>query len=235
MKKIACCIFSYEITKGMKSFGPIGLLKSNPKNDELIIQQIKNLHSLYDNIEIFVVVGFGNEKLQKKLPKDIVSIFNTEYENKNHGYALKLILSEYQSRADEFNGLLLLNNNIVIRDNKKIKHFPTDSSWIVSKKKQKKQTDERVLGCIVNPEKQLDYIFYGVGDHEWYELFYLCDNDIIKLQSSIDDFYDNMFLFEIINKSISHNKIKYNQMQISNSSILHITGIKDKQKLSKLS
>lgn len=235
MKKIACCIFSYEITKGMKSFGPIGLLKSNAKNDELIIQQINNLYSLSDNIDIFVVVGFGNEKIQKKLPKNIHSIVNTEYENKNHGYALKLALDSYAAKNNEYDGLLLLNNNLIIKDDKNIRNFSTNNSWIISRKKQKKHIDEKTLGCIINSEKKLDYIFYGVGEHEWYEFFYLCDKDINKIRSSIDIFYDNMFLFEIINKSISHSRIEYNQIQVSNNSILHITGIRDKQKLSKLS
>ena len=36
----------------------------------------------------------------------------------------------------------------------------------------------------------------------------MCDADIGQLKSNLDDYYDNMFLFEVINKSIV-NKIKY--------------------------
>ena len=43
MKPVACCILSYEITKGMKSFGPIGLLKSSQNAKELILHQINNI------------------------------------------------------------------------------------------------------------------------------------------------------------------------------------------------
>ena len=59
MNKIACFILSYEITKGMKSFGPLGLLKANSSSKELILCQIDSLNKLFDNPEIYVVSGFG--------------------------------------------------------------------------------------------------------------------------------------------------------------------------------
>ena len=40
---IKSCVLAYEIKKGMKSFGPIGLVKTSPNATELINKQIKSL------------------------------------------------------------------------------------------------------------------------------------------------------------------------------------------------
>ena len=49
--KIACCIFSYNITKGMKSIGPIGTLKRTNKSATLINQQIVYLREIFKNVD----------------------------------------------------------------------------------------------------------------------------------------------------------------------------------------
>ena len=66
--KIACCIFSYNVTKGMKSIGPIGSLKKNNKTDTLILQQIKYVRDIFRNVDIYIVTGFGASKLLKDIP-----------------------------------------------------------------------------------------------------------------------------------------------------------------------
>ncbi|MGA1554270.1 MAG: hypothetical protein ACO35I_09665, partial [Burkholderiaceae bacterium] len=73
----------------MKSLGPIGLLKRNEKSKELILQQIEYLKTMFKNVDIYVVSGFGNEKLQKIIQKkrNVYNIINTRYKDKNQSYA----------------------------------------------------------------------------------------------------------------------------------------------------
>lgn len=230
MNNIACCIFSYEITKGMKSFGPLGLLKSGTNNKELILQQIDRLYDIFDSPHIFVITGFGGEKIQKKIPDNVKTITNNKFDTKNHGYALKLILSEYL-KNNLTGGLLLINSGILI---KYIDHqsIPNDKSWIISKKNKKNQfNNSKKLGCVWNINQTLEYIFYDIGHHSWCESVYLCHNDILRIIKSIDTFYDNMFLFEIINQSVNKNNVYYHQVVVPNASVCEISGMKDKTKI----
>ena len=139
--KIACCIFSYNVTKGMKSIGPIGALKKNNKTDTLILQQIKYVRDIFKNVDIYIVTGFGASKLSKDIPekKYIHYINNDQYENKNYGYALNLFLRHISSNLDSYNGVFFLDSNIIIKSltYKKIKQ-----SWVVLRNVSKKNKSE---------------------------------------------------------------------------------------------
>jgi hypothetical protein len=230
MNKVACFILSYEITKGMKSFGPIGLLKANASARELILYQIDSLYKIFDNPDIFIVSGFGSEKLDKKLPEKIGTIVNSEYENKNHGYALKLILSKIDT--GKYSGCFIVNSGTLIKNTgSKNTKLPFNNSWILSQKNKKHPSRTKYMGAVTNERGNLDYIFYDIGNHVWCDSFYLCKQDIAKLKLSINSFYDNMFLFEIINRSISNHQIQFSQVVLPPESISIITGMKDKHKI----
>ena len=227
MNKIACFILSYEITKGMKSFGPLGLLKANSSSKELILCQIDSLNKLFDNPEIYVVSGFGSDKMNKKIPGSIHKILNIAHETKNHGYALRLLLSKIKD--SQYAGCFVMNGSILLGNINKNRALPKNSSWILSRKNKKSLTKTKFMGPIMNDKGKLDYIFYDVGEYNWCDTVYFCRDDLLKL--SVDAFYDNMFLFEVINKSIVHNSIEYDQVVVPSDSVIMITGIKDKHKI----
>jgi len=226
MKPVACCILSYEITKGMKSFGPMGLLKSNKNTKELILHQINNIKNIFNKYEIYVMSGFLSDKLNKKLPQNIKKVFNPQYDNKNHGYAFKLILSSIN--IDDYSGLFIINNDTLIRH--KNNKLPLDHSWILNKKHKNNNTNKR-LGSIINSDGCIDYIFYDIGDTDWCNSAFITSNDLNTIKKNINQYYDNMFLFEIINKSISKDHISYKSINIGYNESLTITGIKDKNKI----
>jgi hypothetical protein len=228
MSRIACFILSYEITKGMKSFGPIGLLKSGGFNRELILCQIHNLKNLFTKTDISIISGFGGDKLHKKIPSDIKIITNYEFDTKNQGHALKLILANYE--LDKYDGIFIINSGTLIRNLSPHKNISTKKSWILSKSIRKSQQNTKFLGARTDSKGQVDYIFYDIGDYAWCDSVYICNREIDLIKNNISSYYDNMFLFEVINKSIT-NDARYEQVVVSHDSVINIIGMKDKHKI----
>jgi len=226
MKPVACCILSYEITKGMKSFGPIGLLKSSQNAKELILHQINNIKNIFNKYDIYVMSGFLSDKLNKKLPNSIKKVFNPEYETKNHGYAFKLMLSSIN--IEDYSGLFIIHNDTLIKY--KNNKLPLNQSWILNKKYRNNNNDTR-LGLIIHSSGFVDYIFYDIGETEWCNSVFISSKDLTTMKKNIDQYYDNMFLFEIINKSITTKDIFYKPINIAYNEAITITGIKDKNKI----
>lgn len=229
MKNVQCFILSYEITKGMKSYGPLGLLKHSDNSKELILYQIECLNKIFIKPSINIVSGFGNEKLYKKLHKNIGRLYNDKFETANHGYAIKLILSNFD--YNKYDGLFVMDHGVLLKGLGNAPLPSLKSSWVFNRKTKKHDTKNKYIGSVMDSDGLLDYIFYDIGPLAWCNSVYLCKKDIIKLKSSIDTFYDNMFLFEIINKSISSNTIKYHSFVMPNDSFIMISGIKDKNKI----
>ena len=226
--KIACCIFSYNVTKGMKSIGPIGSLKKNSKSDTLIFQQIKYIRDIFKNVDIYVVTGFGTSKLVKDIPskKYIHYIENDQYDNKNYGYAFNLFLEYISSKLDSYNGVFFLDSNVIIKSliYKKIKQ-----SWIVLKNVSKQNKSE-YLGAKFDDD-QLQYLFYNIGNKAWCKSFYLTKQDILSIIER-RNFHDHMFMFEILNKITEDTDIKIQSYDLhSKNDCVEIMGLKDKNKI----
>lgn len=225
--KIASYILSYEITKGMKSFGPIGLLKSNHSPKELVLHQIDIINKLFKNTDINIITGFGHDKIQKKIPDNINIILNNHFLTSNQGYAFKLIMDSYD--ASKYDGIFITPIETIIKCNKtKIPSY--SSSWIISQKMKKYKEAVKFLGPVANDNGKIEYIFYDVGDRCWSGSVYICNKDLSRIASHLGTYYDNMFLFEVINKSISQNII-YSELLLSNNELVHINGLKDKNKI----
>ena len=227
--KIACCIFSYNITKGMKSIGPIGALKRTNKSNALINQQIIYLRNIFKNIDFYIIAGFANEKLSKELPdkRYIHVILNNEYETKNYGYALKLLIKRLENEINKYDGVFFLDSNIIIRtlQQKRIK-----KSWIVTKKKPTQKNKIDYLGASFN-NSNLDYLFYNIGENVWCKSFYLAKQDMMTLIDN-QNFHDNMFIFEILNQMIENNHVEIHSHHLkSKNDCVEISGLKDKNKI----
>lgn len=230
--KIACCILSYGITKGMKSFGPIGMLKKNKNTKELILHQIENLRKIFGTIDIYVITGFGEEKIHKKLEskKYVKIISNKKYTEKNYGYALKLFLERIKNNLDDYYGVFFVDSNVLL---KQLKNKKRNNSWLVAQKHKQTRKNNKLDFLGINAEDiYLKYLFYNIGNISWCKSFYLTQRDVKSMIEYIDSYHDNMFLFEVLNKSVEklNVKISINQI-ISNQDYIEIRGIKDKNKI----
>lgn len=230
--KTACCIFSYGITKGMKSYGPIGTLKRNKQSKELILFQIDSLRKIFGNTDIYIITGFGKDKLRQTVgeKKYIKYIYNESYSTKNYGHAVKLMLNTTAETLENYYGIFFTDANIIFN---KILNKKKNHSWIVTKKHihNKKTKTEDYIGLNIK-EKNIDHLFYNIGDFRWCNSVYLTTKDIKSIMSNTEEYYDNMFLFEVINKSIEKNRLSIlNNMLESNADVTEIKGFKDKKKI----
>jgi len=213
--KVTSCILAYEIKKGMKSFGPIGLVKTSPNATELINKQIKILNKVF-NGKIYVCTGFGADKLLRKITnEDVFDIYNNSYMEKNHGFAIKMLLKKI--KLDDSPGLFILNGDTLP---KKFEPNNYNNSWVLAKKRNKKIKHEEPIGFTLQDESQtVSSMFYGIGDYVWSEGVYICKDDWNRLKEGIDDrYYDNMFLFEILNLAIADGLIALTFLKLSKNS-----------------
>lgn len=229
--KVACCILSYNITKGMKSFGPIGLLKKNQKSKELILLQIENVRKIFGSVDIYLITGFGSDKISKLVQnkKYVKIIENDQFADKNYGYSLKLFLNNIEDKIDDYQGFFFVDSNILIKNllNKK-----KNKSWIVCKKNIKRTKNPEDFIGFNNIDETISYMFYNLGEYSWCNSFYLSKNDIKQMIMYKDYYYDNMFLFEILNLAIE----KFNLQLFANftktqKDVINIKGLKDKNKI----
>lgn len=227
--KILCCILSYEITKGMKSRGPIGLLKKNDHAEELLIKQIKSMDRFFKKNDTYIITGFGSDKINKKLPPHVSTIFNDRFSQANQAYAIKLLLTDLSDSVYQYDGIFILSADILLRN---LPSLSFDESWIITKHKHSRQTEDYLLGAGLDKEQKLHTIFYNVGNLLWCNAVYLCKKDLLEIVHNIDRYYDNMFLFEMLNKSIDMLNINVGNYTLDSSSDCTVVrGPKDKYKI----
>lgn len=228
-QKIGCYILSYGITKGMKSIGPKGLLKSK-KNKELINCQIDSIRDV--NTDINIIVGFGSDKLKKKINicKQIHIIHNDLYETTNQGYALELILKDYMQK--QYSGCIIINDGILISS--AVKNILLDNLDLQCPKIiylcSEVQKDIFNIGFSLSDSNYVQHMFFDLTNNLWTETVYLDHQSLTQLYSIYNPNMRNMFLFEIINKSIDVG-INYKPIRIKNSQILKINGVKDSKRI----
>lgn len=228
MKQISYCIFSYQITKGMKSYGSLSLLKHN-NSKELILQLINFLQTKTKHRNLYVVLGFDEEKIKKRFSEHAVScnyLSNQKYDVLGNGYAFKMTLDSIMVDIDNIDGVLFINNNLLIKN---LPKYPTNQSWIITQKVKKNKKNKSYTGC--RGDHNLEYLFYDIGDNEWTGIFFLTSHDLKMIYNHKDLYYDNMFDFEIINTAIEKQHIPFSIINCKHTDIITINGIKDKAKL----
>ena len=225
MTKVACFILSYEITRGMKSVGPKALLKSK-KSKELINCQILGLEN--KKLDLKLILGFGYDKIKKKVENDKIDIIKNDlFEETNHGYAFELILDHYNDK--KYAGCMIINNGILL--NKSIISQILDSNLKESKIfyiNTKKDTNFNI-GFTINNDK-VEHMFFNLGNNLWGEVLYIDNESIKKHRQLYTSSMRNMFLFELINKSIDNGMI-YKPIKLRNSDIVKISTTKDSYKI----
>jgi hypothetical protein len=186
----------YEITKGMKSFGPKALIPMGKKRNSnpLIIKQIKETQKLYQNIDhkIHVVLGFEHERVLRILKdyKKINTIIYDKYNETNSAGAIVDIIN----RLDKEN-CLFIENGIICKYKPKI----TTSSSIPTIKS---HDNESFPIGMTHSENKAEYLFYDL-EPRWPEVAMLHKSDfdhIIKVSNNNP--VSQMFFFEYLNMLI---------------------------------
>lgn len=227
MKQISNCIFSYQITKGMKSYGSLSLLKHN-NGKELILQLIRFLQAKIKYRNLYVVLGFDEDKIKKRFLENGILcnyLFNHKYDVLGNGYAFKMTLDSIMKDIDNIDGVLFINNNLLVKN---LPRYPTDTSWIMTQKVKNKK-NKSYTGC--RGDSILEYMFYDIGDNEWTGIFFLTSQDLKTIYNNKSLYYDNMFDFEVINTAIEKQNISFSIIHCEHKDIITINGIKDKSKL----
>lgn len=230
--KIACCIFAYEITKGLKSLGPLGSLRRNAKVKPFILEQINYVRDIFGGVDFYIITGFENAKIENTIPnkKYIKTIYNKKYYTKNHGLAIKLFFDEINDQLDKYEGFLILEQNSLVKNTTKNKK----QSWINTKTKTKNDRKTNNIDTI-SIDHHIKYLFYQLDGNTWCHNLYLTSKDlqsIIASETSI--FHDNMFLFECINAIIENTEVTILENKIvHNKDHIHFTSPKIKKVICK--
>lgn len=225
MKKLACFILSYEITRGMKSLGPKGLLKSK-KSKELINCQINNMKD--KNIDINLILGFGLDKIKKKINYSNINIISNDlYESTNQGYAFELILNNYDS--NKYDGCIILNNGILINDEIKRNILTNDRHISKIYYFNKPSADNFPIGFTI-VDSRVRHMFFNLLENIWGEIVFINNASMIDYKHTYNTTMRNMFLFELINKSIDSGTY-YKPIKTKSNHIVKICNVKDSNKI----
>ena len=157
-------------------------------------------------------------------------INNSQYENTNDSYAIKLFLNYIKPTINNYYGIFFLDSNTLIKN---ISTKKKNISWVLTKKHNKRnriKTD--YLGINTIDSELISSIFYNMGDYFWNKSFYLTKMDAQNIIYDIDNCYDNMFDFEIINFLIEKFGYKFYINEIHTTDSIEIKGLKDKYKIS---
>lgn len=227
-KKLACFILSYEITKGMKSIGPKGLLKSK-QSKELINCQIANISD--KNIDINVILGFGLEKIKKRIEhKNITIIKNDLYESSNHGYVFELISKNYD--YDKYDGCIIINNGILLNNDIKNNLLTLDRHKPKIYYSNHSTEKNFAIGFTIIDSK-VKHMFYGLGNNFWNEIVYIDSLSLKQYKEIYKTSMRNMFLFELINLAIDKG-INHWPIKIKQNSIVKISSTKDSNRIKEI-
>jgi hypothetical protein len=183
----------YEITKGMKSFGPKALIPMGKKRNSnpLIVKQIKEIQKIYENTEhkIHVVLGFEHERVTKALKdcKTINTIIYERYHETNSAGAIVEVLKRI-GKED----CLFIENGIIAKY--KPKHL--DQSCIPAIN----SNDHEAFPIgITHSQDKAEYLFYDL-EPKWPEvaMMHKSDFDHIMRVSETNQ-VSQMFFFEYLN------------------------------------
>jgi hypothetical protein len=208
--------------KKIKSLGNKGLITLDNAY-YLIDYQIRFARVLFNNPEIIVVAGFDSKRLKKYIDnhKDYQSIKYIDHiidNTTNIGTSLR-----YGMGLVTHNNCFIINSSFVFSTKIKSvvsKHF-NDSGVLVTKTNGHigyTIDNEYLLNCYYDlPHNLLDGMFIHNKDLEIFKN--ICLNKI-----------DNLYLFEIINRSIE-SKIRFKPINITNKDVYTVDSIQNIEKM----
>lgn len=189
-------ILADRYKKGMKSKGPVGLIRLNKKYN-VFERQYNVIRKHFPKSKIVYVYGFDAKKVEtyfhnkKKKFYNTKIIYNENYENS--GYIKSLgVAKEYMN-----NDFFILSGETVFctevfKDFKK-----KGSSQIFVNQKEKHK-----LGCVINADQTISNIAFDINNYLM-DIYYVHKNNSSALKQYCEnEKYKNYFIFEIFNKMI---------------------------------
>ena len=217
---------SFQISKGIKSIGPKGLLPATSHTKKpLIIQQIENIKSIFGKKKhkIHIVVGYQKEKVLKVLDKhSLTKTLNIIKHKPYESYGEARPVSELICSFEKSNTLII--NEGVLFTNLSI---PKKTS-IYTLPKNKYNFD---IGAVITNNK-VNYLCYDIPNI-WAEITFIQKNDLCNIQditkNKIQDKINPIFMFEYINYLIDAG-VTFQTKILRYNSIKHIKAVKGPQK-----
>lgn len=183
-------ILGSKPNKGMKSQGALSNINIIG-SQSILDNQIKNLQKKININNIIYVGGYGFSEL--KNDKKISYIDNVEYESKNNAYSLGLALNKITT-----NNVLIFFNKIIF-SHEIFNYFDFHESQIfISKYSSYK------IGSIINKNtSKIENLFFNL-DNRCCGIYYISGKELDYIKLIYESYFhiDNLFIFEIINKSI---------------------------------
>ena len=193
MKKLTdVIILGAKPIKGMKSLGAFSNIEI-AKQKTFLDLQYQNLKKKLTIKNMWYVAGHQHSKLEK-YPNNVSFLYNSNYESKNNGYSLSLAIKN--STTDH---VVILFNKVLFH-HKIFNRLNYDRSYIFINDN---SLNEYKLGCVIN-DSSVDNIFYNLPN-KLTGIYILTGNELEFMKTLIQEHknIDNMFVFEIINKTIS--------------------------------
>lgn len=189
-------IIADKFQRGMKSRGCVGLIKLKNKKQNYLENQYLNIKKIFPDAKIAYVYGFNAKKIdtfikKSSLFRDLVLIYNPNYELYNNGYSLQL--------AKDF----LCDDCIVMfGDNVLTKKIFTKFDPIIGSQVFISGPDRtNKLGCITDNKKIL-HISYNLNN-PLSEIYFFNKDACLRLNKILQTGkFKQYFLFELVNNLI---------------------------------
>ena len=177
--------------KRMKSRGPKPLIKI-AEDTTILENQIKNIENYFENHKVVLVCGFEADRLMNESPSDFIKVENEFYEDTNVARSIGLALRT----INHLERVLIIYGDLVF--NKKaleVLTYNTSSVFALGD-----FIGEEEVGCIINPEGNLEHMMYDLP-HKWSQIAYFQGDELEHLKEIVWNRNNNkLFGFEIINK-----------------------------------
>lgn len=213
---------SFQVSKGIKSIGPKGLLPVNSHTKKpLIIQQIENIKSIFGKKKhkIHVVVGYQKEKVIKTLDKYSFSktlniIKYRSYETYGQAKPIAELICSFEK-----SNVLIINEGVLFTN----LNIPKKTS-IYTLPKNKHNFE---IGAVIT-NNTVNYLCYDIPNI-WAEITFIQKNDLFNIQditqNKIQNKINPVFMFEYINYLID-NQVTFQTKLLRYNSIKHIKTVK---------
>lgn len=191
-------ILGDKFQKRMKSKGCVGLININDK--PIIYHQYRNIKKAFPKAKIIYVSGFEHKRFSSYIEKnkenyvDIFIVSNKNFDKYNYAYTLSLVNDYLDSDC-----IIGFGDNIYKNTFNKLN--TNNGSQIFINNKQKSS-----LGCIIS-DHQIQNISYDL-DNYLMDIYYLSARHSAMLKKIVSNkYYENHFLFELINSIIDQKEI----------------------------
>ena len=214
---ISIAILSAGIGARIKSYEPRSMIKIGSKT--LIGHQINTLEQCFESPEIIAVVGYGADKITKRVRGSVRIVENQIYQETNTSESMRLAFNNTTK-----NNFLFIHGDLYFNQDT-LSNLDYNKSFILID--DKNQFSDKEVGVTSN-KNVATILSYGLPV-KWAQIAYITGKEIEilkKIFHKFDSISKKNLSFEIINKMISMGA-SFQCYQPTKMSILEIDCIKD--------